>query len=219
VLCSLAAAGCGASAPGPPLKPSPASPTPSPLPAVNVAELPGLAAAGAQAAYTATYLLLRSGTGAPDRVTVYRLAAGLRLDIMSTAETATAIFVHGSAYSCVTRNGHVACYSTRGSLPAYLDPGLEKVFGSYLSALATRTAAYTVVPAGHTAASGVRPLGDCFRISGGPPGGVAAGLYCLAADGVPTYVSYRTGALELLSISGPPAPTVLAPPRSPTPLP
>lgn len=187
---------------------------------MTAAELPGLAATGAAAEYTATYLLIRPGATAPDRVTVYRLAAGIRVDIMSTAETAIAIFARGAAYSCVTK-GHTACYSTRGALPSYLDPGLEKVFSTYLTALASASSQYTVVPAGHTLASGVRPLGSCFQISGGPGGAsaVAAGLYCLAADGVPTFVRYPSGSLQLLSISGTAPPSVLSPPAKPTPLP
>jgi hypothetical protein len=188
-------------------------------------QLAHLAKVGASARFTASYLLSAPGAAGPDRVTVYRSAAGIRVDITTAQGTSLAIVTPTGAYSCEIAGGKTACYvaaGAGGTLPGYLDPGLEHVFGSYLVALSSPgSGGYRVSGAGATAASASRPPGRCFRVSGGPGGaaGVAAGLYCLAADGVPTLVRYPPGELELISLSSPPAATELVPPASPTPLP
>lgn len=207
---AAAATGCASS------RPHPVALRPAQL-------LQKLAAAGLKSSYTASYLLTRSRTSAPDRVSIYRLGRRIRVDIASTAGTAVAIISASTADACEVTTAKTACYSVHNlPLPTYLDPGLERVFTTYLAALSTANAGgYRVRVVGHTSPTSMRPAGTCFAISGGPGGAtaVAAGRYCLAPDGVPTLVSYPAGQLQLLSLSGPPSPAVLVPPASPTPLP
>lgn len=188
-----------------------------------VQQLQRLAAAGLKTDYTASYLLTRPGATAPDRVSIYRLAAAIRVDIEGPTGTAIAIITTAGADACEVTAAKTSCFSvTTHPLPSYLDPGLERVFSSYLAALAApKAGGYEVRLVGRTAASSVRPAGTCFQVSGGPGGAtaVASGRYCLASDGVPTLVSYSAGQLQMLSLSGPPAASVLTPPAKPTPLP
>lgn len=196
-----------------------------PAPPSPLQQLRRLATAGVHAQFTATYLLTTPGSATQDQVTVYRSSSGIRVDIATAHGTALAIITPAGAYSCDIANGRAACYVAAGpggTLPSYLDPGLERVFGSYLVDLSARSSSrYLVTSAGTTAAATGRPAGRCFQVSGGPggPDAVAAGKYCLASDGVPTLVSYPPGQLELLTLSGAPPASALVPPASPTPLP
>ena len=226
VLGLLAVAGCGGSA-APQAGPSSAPPTSSPSPSSTpapAAQLSALAREGAGAAYSAAYRLQASSNGAAT-VQVYRSPTALRLDIVSGGSRAVLVEnVHGR-YSCRLGGGERVCFRVADpgkTLPPEFDPGLQRVFTTYLTDLAANAGQYDVSPAPATDGGGV-PSGQCFAVKTGSESATQdraiTGTYCLSDQGVVTKVSFPSGTLTLQEAGAAPTSAQLHPPVSPTPLP
>ena len=222
----FALAGCGGSGTpraGTSSTPPASSPSPSPTPSPS-AELSALARKGAGASYSATYRLQSSSSGAAT-VQVYRSPTALRLDIVSGGSRAVLVEnVHGR-YSCRIGGGERVCFRVADpgkALPPEFDPGLQRVFTTYLADLAANAEQYDVSPAAATDGSGV-PSGQCFAVKAGSESATQdkaiTGSYCLSDQGVVTKVSFPSGTLTLQKTGAAPTSEQLHPPVSPTPLP
>lgn len=235
---ALLLAGCGGSSGG-----ATASPSPSPDAA---AQLAALARHGTTADYTATYRLQPSGSSTPGTATVYRLGASIRLDVTSGATTAVLVENSHGRYSCRLAAASKVCFKVAAPgapLPPEFDPGLQRVFTTYLADLAANASDYGVRRSGATPTAAGVPAGTCFAVTAGPAttpsaapsaggsaspsptaspgdsGQVTSGTYCLTADGIVTKVRYEGGSLDLTQLGPAPAVAKLQPPVSPTPLP
>jgi hypothetical protein len=203
--------------------PTPSSTSPTQSPSATAA---ALAAKGANASYSATYRLVGGGASAkPTEVRIFRLPRMLRVDVVSGGTTASLIQNPKGAYSCSARGKARTCFFVAKPgqpVPPLFDAGLQRVFSTYLLQLGTNADKYDVTSSGTTEASGSLPAGTCFEVKARPDSPapkVADGTYCLADSGLLTKVTYPSGTLSLVSLTGPPTTSVIQPYSSPTPIP
>ena len=104
------------------------------------------------------------------------------------------------------------------SPPELFDPGLQRLFTTYLAELARGGGSgLTAVPLEALPVAGSLQSASCYQVAGN--GGVEPGTYCLTAAGILREARYGSGVLTLTELSGPPKADVFKPLTKPTPLP
>ena len=201
---------------------------PTPTPTTSPAEqLASLARAGAAAYYTAVYALKPSTSSSAATVTIRRTPTAYRVDIVTKSSDAILVRNKLGTYSCDKQKGKntICFYVARGGkpIPAAFDAGVQKVFGTYLTAFAQSAQLYDVTLVDARPAAGVLPEGRCFAVLPGPRSpqpAVAAGTYCFSSNGIPVHVAFRSGTLDITSLAiETPSPRLLLPPVEATPIP
>jgi hypothetical protein len=191
------------------------------------AELTKLAANGAQATYTATYVFHQVAPNSTATVHVWHAPPpDLRVDVVSGLTTASLIRTAKATFSCAQKGSRRTCFTVAGAgqkAPAPFDVGPAALFSDDLETLSASGASYVVTPASRLPASDGAPAAACFAIRPGlltPLPAVQKGTYCFADDGVLTSVTYPSGNTAHLTEVTPSAPPEkFAPYASPAPLP
>jgi hypothetical protein len=219
VLLAVVAAGCdSAAAP----TPTPTSSAASPAPAVDArATLAALAALAEDRRYAAVYTL--DTTGRPQRQVVATTAmdGNWRVDIpggaLGGAADVSIVQIQAGVFQCSLPSAAdptpPACVKVADPdepVPAKYDPGVQRVLHDWLAVFTDREAALSVSPAAPL--DGVQ--GSCYAvesISAALRAPFDVGIYCYAADGLPTGARVAFGELRLAGAPGTAPPTVELP--------
>jgi len=185
-----------------------------------------LAQAGLQVSYHASYVARQDRKPHRADWQVAHTPAALRIDVVTSDQTATLIVGSKGAFSCARAGHRKACFRVAKPgkpVPAPFDHAPQALFTSDLHSLAEHAGDYGITPV--TASAGGGRNGDrCFRIraaASAPSPRVPTGVYCFSGAGVLTAIRFPTGStVRLLKVqmSRPPA-SVFRPYSSPTPLP
>jgi hypothetical protein len=181
--------------------------------------LRGLAGKGESALFTGTYRLDSVDPKQADAtVTIYRLDTSYRVDVVRKGATSILMTTKDGLVSCQVQASRRTCLLVGDSAkppPKLFDPGLQRLFTTDLTALASGQG-LTVTPAGILSASGAIASATCYRVAGT---GVDPGEYCLTDAGILRRAQFPSGTLELTALAGAPAASAFRPPTKPTPLP
>jgi hypothetical protein len=140
------------------------------------------------------------------------------VDVKRKDATSILMTTKDGLVSCQVQPSRRTCLLVGASAkppPKLFDPGLQRLFTTDLSALASGQAV-TVTPAGILPAVGSIGSATCFRVTGT---GVDPGEYCLTDAGILRRAQFPSGTLEMTALSGAPAASAFTPPVKPTPLP
>jgi len=185
-----------------------------------------LAQAGLRVSYRASYVARQDKKPHRADWQVAHTPASLRIDVVTSDQTATLIVGPKGAFSCARAGHRRACFRVAKPgkpVPAPFDHAPQALFTSDLHSLAEHAGTYGITPV--TPAVGGGRSGDtCFRIratASAPSPRVPTGVYCFADVGVLTAIRFPTGStvrLVKVRMSRPPA-SAFHPYSSPTPLP
>lgn len=184
-----------------------------------------MARASARASYTADYAVTGAGFAAgPASLRVSVRPPAYRVDLTTADVTSVLLSSGNGPVSCRIGGRPTTCFQVAAKgqpVPELFDAGVQRVFTSYLTTLAGGTVGYVVAEVPPPMPRPGMPAGRCFtvRAATGTRPTVANGTYCLTEAGMPTSVTFPSGAMTLVRTSAPPEARYLQPPSSPTPLP
>jgi hypothetical protein len=172
--------------------------------------LQALADAGLTAKYTAGYEM---STSEPDRTgtaDVFLIPGSIRID-MKTGDTKVQYFsTERGSVSCapdsVTNEPMCLVLSNPGEeVPEGLDPGVQRLFGSALEALADRQISVDVAAVGAGPTAPGVPASQCFAVSNPKVDGLTAGTYCFTETGVLTRAVFPRAQVTITRLGDGPA--------------
>lgn len=174
--------------------------------------------------FTATYEAQGGSPPSTTMIKVFRTPSAARIDVNESGTVVRIIVNDNGTYSCKVEPGAAPLCVTLARAGQPLQPSLalqlqlQLLFTSAPAELAKGTG-FEVKPAASASAEGSAPPASCYAIASVPTGSdVAPGTYCFS-DGLLVSAQFRTGSLQLESLTAPPSAADFSLPASPVPLP